>query len=191
MLPTIELGIIVFTSLEGRAPSVSGEEAITKWTPGALSPGKSASRQRLVGHCWRVYRPSGFFWGTYFSPKIAGCGDSTRFGSYFALAVTRRAIPRMGRWGQTGSFPYSESLRHYQSNYSCQTNIRKRPVCPRVPVRDRWSVSGNPTNQELTMKCAKFGFHPPILILADSRSAPRTPKLMNKATAPFVSPCRR
>jgi hypothetical protein len=25
---------------------------------------------------------------------------------------------------------------------------------------------------ELTMKCAKFGFHPPILILADSRSAP-------------------
>ena len=42
MLPTIELGIIVFTSLEERAPSVSGEEAITKWTPGALSPGKSA-----------------------------------------------------------------------------------------------------------------------------------------------------
>ncbi len=36
MLPTIELGIIVFTSLEGRAPSVSGEEAITKW-PGATS----------------------------------------------------------------------------------------------------------------------------------------------------------
>jgi hypothetical protein len=28
--------------------------------------------------------------GTYFSPKIAGCGDSTRFGSYFALAATRR-----------------------------------------------------------------------------------------------------
>jgi len=36
-------------------------------------------------------------------------------------------------------------------------------------------MSGNPTYQELTMKCAKFGFHPPILILADSRSAPRTP----------------
>jgi hypothetical protein len=42
MLPTIELAIIVFTSLEGRAPSVSGEEAITKWTPGALSPCKPA-----------------------------------------------------------------------------------------------------------------------------------------------------
>jgi hypothetical protein len=47
MLPTIELGIIVFTPLEGRTPSADGEEAITKWTPGALSPGKSASRQRL------------------------------------------------------------------------------------------------------------------------------------------------
>jgi hypothetical protein len=37
MLPAIQLGIIVFTSLEGRAPSVGGEEAIAKWTPGALS----------------------------------------------------------------------------------------------------------------------------------------------------------
>src|ERR1700751_3687218 len=26
----------------------------------------------------------------YFSAKIAGCGDNTRFGSYFALAATRR-----------------------------------------------------------------------------------------------------
>jgi len=44
MLPTIELAIIVFTSLDGRAPSMSGEEAITKWTPGALRP-----VSRLVG----------------------------------------------------------------------------------------------------------------------------------------------
>src|SRR5216684_7690942 len=28
--------------------------------------------------------------GSYFSAKIAGCGDSTRFGSYFALAATKR-----------------------------------------------------------------------------------------------------
>jgi hypothetical protein len=50
MLPTIELGIIVFASHEGRAPSVSGEEAITKWTPGALSPCKSAGvRGQSVG----------------------------------------------------------------------------------------------------------------------------------------------
>ena len=48
MLPTIEWGIIVLTSLEGRAPSVSGEEAITKWTPGALSPCKSAAGHVLI-----------------------------------------------------------------------------------------------------------------------------------------------
>src|SRR5260370_14227402 len=38
-------------------------------------------------------------------------------------------------WGQTGSFPFSEVSSHYEPSESCETNIRKRPVCPRVPTR--------------------------------------------------------
>src|SRR5882762_3396397 len=49
LLPTMELVIIVFTSLEGPAPSVSGKDAITKRTPGALSPGKSTVIESSVG----------------------------------------------------------------------------------------------------------------------------------------------
>jgi len=45
----MELAIIVFTSLEGPAPSVSGKDAITKRTPGALSPGKSTVIESSVG----------------------------------------------------------------------------------------------------------------------------------------------
>src|SRR5229473_5879262 len=45
----MDLAIIVFTSLEGRAPSVSGKDAITKRTPGALSPGKSACGEESGG----------------------------------------------------------------------------------------------------------------------------------------------
>ena len=37
--------------------------------------------------------------------------------------------------GQTGSFPLSEVSSHYEPSESCETNIRKRPVRPRVPVR--------------------------------------------------------
>src|SRR5258708_3089438 len=37
--------------------------------------------------------------------------------------------------GQTGSFPFSEVSSHYEPSESCETNIRKRPVCPRVPTR--------------------------------------------------------
>ena len=106
MLPTIELAIIVFTSLEGRAPPVSGEEAITKWTPGALSPCKPASRQRLVGHCWRVYRPSGFF------PRGPGGGEGlaisqasspTRTG-YYAGVPTAAKWPRNPEQVSIGSW---------------------------------------------------------------------------------------
>src|SRR6266478_3792826 len=35
--------------------------------------------------------------------------------------------------GQTGSFPFSEVSSHYEPSESCETNIRKRPVCPRFP----------------------------------------------------------
>src|SRR6266481_610620 len=42
ILPSADLATIVFTSLEGRAPSVSGRDPITKRTPGALSTGQSA-----------------------------------------------------------------------------------------------------------------------------------------------------
>src|SRR6266852_4475565 len=34
--------------------------------------------------------------------------------------------------GQTGSFPFSEASSHYEPSESRKTNIRKRPVCPRV-----------------------------------------------------------
>src|SRR5260370_21161116 len=33
--------------------------------------------------------------------------------------------------GQTGSFPSPKISNHYEPNESCQTNIRKRSVCPR------------------------------------------------------------
>src|SRR6266478_2504899 len=36
--------------------------------------------------------------------------------------------------GQTESFPLSEVSSHYEPSESCETNIRKRPVCPRVPA---------------------------------------------------------
>ena len=39
------------------------------------------------------------------------------------------------RGGQTGSFPFSEASSHYEPSESCETNIRKRPVCPRVRPR--------------------------------------------------------
>ena len=35
--------------------------------------------------------------------------------------------------GQTGSFPFSEVSSHYEPSESCETNIRKPPVCSRVP----------------------------------------------------------
>src|SRR5712664_1316509 len=38
-----------------------------------------------------------------------------------------------GEWGQTGSFRYSGVSNHCEPNESCQTNIRKRRVCPPVP----------------------------------------------------------
>src|SRR5260370_38579506 len=34
--------------------------------------------------------------------------------------------------GQTGSFPFSEVSSYYEPSESCETNIRKRPGCPRV-----------------------------------------------------------
>jgi len=45
----MDLAIIVFTSLEGPAPLVSGKDAITKRTPVALSPGKSTVIESSVG----------------------------------------------------------------------------------------------------------------------------------------------
>src|SRR5229473_6155837 len=35
--------------------------------------------------------------------------------------------------GQTGSFPFFEVSSHHEPSESCETNIRKRPVCPRFP----------------------------------------------------------
>src|SRR5713101_9289455 len=44
--------------------------------------------------------------------------------------------------GQTGSFPFSEVFSHYEPSESCETNIRKRPVCPRVPEFRENRLSG-------------------------------------------------
>src|SRR5216683_5875315 len=38
-----------------------------------------------------------------------------------------------GTGGQTGSFPSLKISNHFEPNESCQTNIRKRSVCPRFP----------------------------------------------------------
>src|SRR6266481_3387050 len=46
-----------------------------------------------------------------------------------------------GNRGQTGSFPFSEVSSHYEPSESCETNIRKRPVCPRVPRVPKFSPS--------------------------------------------------
>src|SRR5580704_17105870 len=43
-----------------------------------------------------------------------------------------RCVP-CGERGQTGCFPYPENLQSLRANESCQTNIRKRSVCPQFP----------------------------------------------------------
>ncbi len=58
MLVTIELGIIVFASLEGRAPSVGFEKAITKWTPAALSRLLATLRRSLAASESQIFRLS-------------------------------------------------------------------------------------------------------------------------------------
>src|SRR6266481_5908483 len=45
----------------------------------------------------------------------------------------RREVSLLGTGGQTGSFPSLKISNHYEPNESCQTNIRKRSVCPRFP----------------------------------------------------------
>src|SRR5712691_11623031 len=39
----------------------------------------------------------------------------------------------LGSRGQTGSFPPLKISNHYEPTETCQTNIRKRSVCPRFP----------------------------------------------------------
>ena len=48
----------------------------------------------------------------------------------------RRAslVINLGRWGQAGSFPLPETLSKHEPNQPCHINLRKRPVCPRVPA---------------------------------------------------------
>src|SRR5216684_9139715 len=54
--------------------------------------------------------------------------------TWCGAAFSRRAIIFDGG-GQTGSFPFCGISNHYEPNESCQTNIRIRPVCPRVRPR--------------------------------------------------------
>src|SRR5260370_14642366 len=51
-----------------------------------------------------------------------------------AQSNPRRLMEGDNGVGQTGSFPFFEVSSHYEPSESCETNIRKRPVCPRVPV---------------------------------------------------------
>src|SRR5216684_5795489 len=55
--------------------------------------------------------------------------------TWCGAAFSRRAIIFDGG-GQTGSFPFCGISNHYEPNESCQTNIRIRPFCPRVPHLD-------------------------------------------------------
>src|SRR6266849_7740672 len=47
------------------------------------------------------------------------------------VVVTNRGDEPGEPGGQTGSFPSPKISNHYEPNESCQTNIRKRCVCPR------------------------------------------------------------
>src|SRR5258708_28945250 len=59
-----------------------------------------------------------------------------RWGRPARLARFRDRSPSRNAYGggQTGSFPFFEVSSHYEPSESCETNIRKRPVCPRVPL---------------------------------------------------------
>src|SRR5229473_2318178 len=61
--------------------------------------------------------------------------DYRRWGRVARLARFRARSHSRNAYGggQTGSFPFSEVSSHYEPSESCETNIRKRPLCPRVP----------------------------------------------------------
>src|SRR5260370_22720460 len=61
--------------------------------------------------------------------------DYRRWGRLARLARFRARSHSRNAYGggQTGSFPFSEVSSHYEPSESCETNIRKRPVCPGVP----------------------------------------------------------
>src|SRR5712691_6987645 len=60
-------------------------------------------------------------------------GRPARLARFRARSHSRKAYGG----GQTRSFPFSEVFSHYEPSESSETNIRKRPVCPRVPACGR------------------------------------------------------
>jgi len=58
-----------------------------------------------------------------------------------AFGISKGAVfesqAKPGTGGQTGSFPSLKISNHYETNESCQTNIRKRSLCPRFPPISR------------------------------------------------------
>src|SRR5260370_36966265 len=62
--------------------------------------------------------------------------DYRRWGRVARLARFRARSHSRNAYGggQTGSFPFSEVFSHYEPSESSETNIRKRPVGPRVPI---------------------------------------------------------
>src|SRR5258708_3188717 len=59
---------------------------------------------------------------------VPPCGGQAKGGQFFGGWSIRW---RTG--GQTGSFPSLEISNQYEPNERCQTNIRKRSVCPQFP----------------------------------------------------------
>src|SRR6266852_1694450 len=76
--------------------------------------------------------------------------DYRRWGRVARLARFRARSHSRNAYGggQTESFPLSEVSSHYEPSESCETNIRKRPVCPRflspVPVPGSSGQCGYP-----------------------------------------------
>src|SRR6266404_2492074 len=83
-------------------------------------------------------------------------------------------------WGQTGSFPYSESPQSLSVKQSCQTNIRKRSVCPRVQRShhdlERSDRKPARTSSEKSFGCSQAAKCPPL-----SRSEEHTSELQSLA----------
>src|SRR6266849_9341088 len=112
----MDLAIIVLTSLEGRAPSVSGKDAITKRTPGALSPGKSACGEESGGSpkLRHKLRQVGDDWSIHERPK-RDRGPRRCTAPELSPALQRQAlrVPNFGPCCGTSSAPTKSRARKF------------------------------------------------------------------------------
>src|SRR5229473_8081216 len=87
-------------------------------------------------------------------------GRLARLARFRARSHSRNAYGE----GQTGSFPFSEVSSHYEPSESCETNIRKRPVCPRFPSPVPRFPKGVPPGYQRCFSKLRRGHPPSILI---------------------------